>query len=625
MTNLLLRARTYWRLGALNLWRVGWYRARLRLDIHAVQTVKRTLSGEIFFNPPKFVVNLPAPAHWKDSALYFGRHHFPLRGGPPDWHLNPFTGARVLGASKPWWRVSDFESGAGDIKTVWEASRFDWVLAFAQRAATGGEGDLQRLNTWVADWIKQNPAYCGPNWKCGQEASIRVLRLMFAARFLQQDDHPRQELVSLIEAHLARIAPTIDYAVGQDNNHATSEAAALFVGGAWLHMHGAKKGDDWSDLGRMWLENRIAHLVAPTGSFSQHSVNYHRLMLDTLSAAELWRRWLELPQFSEIFYERAKAATRWLYAIIDPQNGDAPNLGANDGANLLPLTNADYRDYRPCVALATKLFLGESKYTDVKVVQAQLAWLGLENSADGSTADLSGGNLQPVVFQTAGYIVLKKGSWKALFRYPSYRFRPGHCDALHVDLWHGSTNLFRDAGTFSYNSDSITSDYFTGCAGHNTVQFDDREPMPKVGRFLRGEWLDVDGLKISNTDLSELLRASAGYRDWQGATHYRELELSESGLRVTDHISGFKKHAVLRWRLPLGDWVLRGQTVTNQSFRLDIESNVLIKEIQLVEGWESRYYLERRPVKVLEVRIAEPGMLVTFVRQSVLSVGAQRQ
>jgi hypothetical protein len=609
----------------LNLWRVGWYRVQLRLGIHAVQGVKRELTGEIFFNPPKSVLNLPAPLHWKDSAIYFGRHEFPAGSAPPDWHLNPFTGDRVSGASKPWWQISDFESGAGDIKTVWEASRFDWVLAFAQRAATGSEGDLQRLNAGLADWVKKNPAYCGPNWKCGQEASIRVLHLLIAARFLQQDDFPRLELVTLIEAHLARIAPTIDYAVGQDNNHATSEAAALFAGGAWLLRQGVKQGDYWSRIGRQWLENRVAYLVEPAGSFSQHSVNYHRLMLDTLSTAEAWRGWLKLPQFSETFYERAKAATRWLCTMTDSDTGDPPNLGANDGANLLPLTNTDYRDYRPSAALASALFLGKSKYSNVDQVRNQLSWLGLNDSADRPVTDSRNGDCQPVVFQAAGYIVLRKGEWKALFRYPYYRFRPGHCDALHVDLWHGSTNLLRDAGSFSYNSDSITSDYFTGCAGHNTVQFDDREPMPKVGRFLRGEWLSVEDLKVSNSDSGELLSASAGYRDWQGATHYREIQLGQSGLQVTDRVSGFKKHAVLRWRLPHGEWVLEAQSVASQDFRLDIESNVPIKNIQLVEGWESRYYLERQPVKVLEVYISEPGQLTTVLQRAVIDSGAQRQ
>ena len=596
---------------------MGWYRAQLRLGIHAVQRVRRELGGELFFCSTQSTLNLTPPNHWQKTTRYFGHHHFPIIDHPPDWHLNPFTAERVSGIAKSWWQVSDFESGAGDIKTVWEASRFDWVLAFAQRAATGSAGDLNRLNVWLADWVKQNPAYCGPNWKCGQEASIRVLHLMIAARFLQQDKSPQQELVLFIEAHLARIAPTIDYAVGQDNNHATSEAVALFAGGAWLHAHGVKEGEHWARLGRKWLEHRVACLLEPTGSFSQHSVNYHRLMLDTLSVAELWRVWLALPRFSESFHERAKAATHWLHVMINPDTGDAPNLGANDGANLLPLTNADYRDYRPSAALAAQVFFGESVYSDVKLVQNHLAWLGLKGSADASSKPLSGYNPREPIFQAAGYIVLHKGPWKLLFCYPFYRFRPGHCDALHIDLWHGSINLLRDAGSFSYAGDLKTSDYFTGCAAHNTVQFDSREPMPKVSRFLRGEWLEAEGVKLSESDLADSLSASAGYRDWHGATHYRELELSESGLRVTDHISGFRKHAVLRWRLAPGDWQVQGHSVTNQSFNIHIESTAQIEKIQLVNAWESRYYFDKQPVKVLEVHVLKPSRFNTLLRQLV--------
>ncbi|CAM8625201.1 Heparinase II/III-like [Burkholderiales bacterium] len=301
--------------------------------------------------------------------------------------------------------------------------------------------------------------------------------------------------------------------------------------------------------------------------------------------------------------------------MINPDTGDAPNLGANDGSNLLPLTNADYRDYRPSVALAARVFADESVYSDVKLVQDHLAWLELKSSEDTSSKPLCGDSRKDPVFNAAGYILLNKGPWTLLFRYPFYRFRPGHCDALHVDLWHRSFNLLPDAGSFSYNSDVETIDYFTGCAGHNTIQFDSREPMPKVSRFLRGEWLEPKGVKLYESDLADSLSASAGYRDWQGATHHREIKLSESELRVTDHISGFKKHAVLRWRLAPGDWQVQGRSITNQSFNLHIESTAPIEKIQLLKGWESRYYLDLQALPVLEVFVATPGCLTTVVRQ----------
>jgi hypothetical protein len=615
LLNFLLNIRTYWRLGFLNLLRVGWYRVQIQLGIHTVQKLKRSLYGQIFFNPPENYVNFKASLQWNESARYFGVDHFPIWNNPPNWNINPFTGSRIAGINQPWWQISDFGSGVGDIKIIWEASRFDWVLAFAQRAAIGGKKDLHRLNLWLSDWIENNQAYQGPNWKCGQEASIRVIHLLLAAIFLQQERSPREELIRLIEAHLARIAPTIEYAVSQDNNHGSSEAAALFIGGSWLKLFNISSGASWQSLGRYWLENRITHLIDSSGSFSQHSVNYHRLILDTLSFLEFWRRRLNLPTFSETFYGRAKAATKWLFYMTDPISGDAPNLGANDGVNLLPLTNSDYRDYRPSIQLANLLFYGEFAYPEHGDYQNQLTWLGLNRDLIGKSDFLKKINTtNSHFFYSSGYIVLRKGNWKAIFRYPLYRFRPSQCDALHIDFWYGSTNLFRDSGSYSYNTDSNTYDYFSGVEGHNTIQFDDREQMPKVKRFLRGKWLIVENLLLPCEDGSEMLIAGAGYRDWQGASHYRKIALNDAGLCIIDTVSGFQKKAVLRWRLPLGDWEISDTCVRNSDFTILINSSVPIKDLRIVDGWESRYYLSRDPVKVLEVCVTQSGQLTTVIR-----------
>lgn len=442
------------RLGLANIAAVGAYRIRLRLGIHPVQRLERSIAGSQFFRAPSATdTTLQPPSHWDTQSLYFGWWREPLGQRPPDWHRNPFTGQRVDGADRRWWELSDFNTGAGDIKTVWEASRFDWVLAFAQRACAGDASAVDRLNTWLADWCTQNPAYRGPNWKCGQEASIRVLHLFVAARLLGQLDNPEPDLIRLLEAHLARIYPTLGYAMGQDNNHGTSEAAAMFIGGHWLARGVAavnaahdrsivklldrSKPERWAEAGRTWLENRVERLIEPDGGFSQQSVNYHRLMLDTVSMTELGRRWLGCPAFSERFYQRAAAATNWLRAMTDPNSGDAPNLGANDGANLLPLTDADYRDYRPAVQLASTLFTNQpTDHNDAEWDGQHLRWLGLETSAADSvnatdethdldtatraSADTAGSEHRAdtgsSVFHARGYVVLKKGDWRILFR-----------------------------------------------------------------------------------------------------------------------------------------------------------------------------------------------------------------
>jgi len=599
-----LKLQTYRRLGLVNLARVSLYRLGLRTGWHPVQRIKGEIGGKDFFGPPPALTDLPAPSTWREESLGFGWHRTPLQGGIPDWHVNPFDGTRCSGADQPWWTLSDFDLPVGDVKTVWEFSRLDWVLAMAQRAAAGETGELARLNAWLADWCEQNPAYLGVNWKCGQGASIRVLHLALAARLLGQDAHPSADLTRLVAAHLARIRPTVSYAMAQDNNHGTSEAAALFVGGGLCAAGGVEAGEGWAREGRRLLENRARRLIAPDGGFSQYSLNYHRLMLDTLSVAELWRGWRDLPAFTHTFRERARAAGLWLYHLVDPPTGDAPNLGPNDGANLLPLTEADYRDHRPSVQLALALFSDRAAYPADGPHHPHLAWLQVPPPAEPAAPPGSRN------FSDGGYAVLRRGFWTVLLRYPRYRFRPNHCDALHLDLWHEARNVLRDAGSFGYNSGAPWDTYFPGTAAHNTVAFDDHEQMPAVGRFLRGAWLTADGVTFE-PGAAGTGSMAAGYTDWRGCRHVRRVHLDEAGPRVEDRISGFTQRAVLRWRLAPGNWTLSGTTLQGEGLVLNIAADVQIHRLEIVTGWESRSYLQKSEVPVLEIEIRTAGTLTT--------------
>ena len=339
----------------------------------------------------------------------------------------------------------------------------DWVLAFAQRARNGDSEALSRLNYWLQDWCIKNPPYRGPNWKCGQEASMRLMHLAMAALILGQANKPEPALNALVYLHLQRIAPTVQYAMAQDNNHGTSEAAALFIGGSWLTALGVSEGKQWEQTGRHWLENRAVRLIGSDGSFSQHSLNYHRVMLDTFCMAEVWRRQMGLPTFTAHCFERVLAATQWLYNMVNPLNGDGPNLGANDGARLLQLTDTAYRDYRPSVQLAMALFASQRAYAEVGVWDYPLHWLDVTVPKVPSRKPASR------VADDGGFAVLRCGAAMAMLRYPRFRFRPSQADALHLDLWLDGVNLLRDAGSYSYNTEARWMTYFSGTVSHNTV------------------------------------------------------------------------------------------------------------------------------------------------------------
>ena len=599
-----LKARTAYALGLPNIFRVTVYRLSLFLGLNSVRRLKaRFLKGPFFKSVLVPMKPIPSIA-WRDQACFFGRLRVTWSEREcPAWHANPISGNQVEKSNRPWWEVPDFDPQVGDIKAVWEASRFDWVLAMAQRGATGESSEWIRLNAWLDNWCKANPTYLGPNWKCGQEASIRVMHLAMAALISGQAEKPCESLLELVEAHLLRIAPTMSYAIAQDNNHGTSEAAALFIGGSWLVRSGRSGAERWEQLGRDWLENRARRLIEPDGSFSQYSVNYHRLMLDTFSMVEVWRHYAGLKPFSSMWQTRAAAAACWLAAMVDPESGDAPNMGANDGARLLPLTDTDFRDFRPSVQLAMTLFTASRVYPADGIWNVPLQWLGV--IVPEAVVETSPSRL----FNDGGYALLRRGRAMALLRYPRFRFRPSQADALHVDLWVSGKNVLRDAGSFSYNTDEHWMNYFSGVSGHNTVQFDDYDQMPRLSLFLFGDWLKIREL-IPLEETDHTVSCGAGYTDRYGAAHTRQVKLESHRLIVRDEISGFKHKAVLRWRLKPGQWSIKGNVATNGEHIISVNANTPLR-FNLIQGWESRYYLDKSSVPVLEVEVNEPGILTT--------------
>src|SRR5690606_29081368 len=82
----------------------------------------------------------------RNRVLVFGWWPLSLEGSSPDWHWNLFTGTRVPHPERDWWSIPDFDEQIGDIKAIWEISRFDWVLALLQQAVAGDTQAINELN-----------------------------------------------------------------------------------------------------------------------------------------------------------------------------------------------------------------------------------------------------------------------------------------------------------------------------------------------------------------------------------------------------------------------------------------------------------------------------------------------
>ena len=601
--SLVMKSQTALALGLFNLFRVFKYRVGVKTGLNPVQKLSAQLPMGCFFSQraPTDAMNVPV----NSTLTAFGYLKYPVAGQLPNWFYSPLTQHTFQNIEKAWYQIPDFDEKVGDIKGIWEASRFDWLidLALHERQVRDGQALLQ-LDLWLNDWCKKNPAYFGPNWKCGQEASIRVMHIITALIGLEQEQHPHDNVCAFIEAHLKRIEPTIDYAIAQDNNHGTSEATALFIGGALLN-HVAPKPEykAWQELGLKWLENRAQKLIMTDGGFSQYSVTYHRVMLDSYSLAEIVRQKLNLKAFPDVLYHQLQNATNWLYVLTQEISGDVPNIGANDGARLLAVSATDYRDFRPSVQLASTLFSGQSYYTNAGIYDQPLKFFGLDKIQQ------PGFNLpnKNVLFDSSGLITAENSRFFIAFKLPIFQFRPNQCDALHLDVWCKGENILRDGGTYSYNSSTEELEYFSGTESHNTVQFDQHLQMPRLSRFLFGAWLKPENLNYQKNQFS------CGYKDNWGCKHQRNIILKNKTILVTDHVSGFQDQAVLRWRLQPGKWELNGKKICNGTIEIEIEIENEA-EISLSLGYESRYYYQKTVLPVLEVKVKQSSTIITVIK-----------
>lgn len=591
-----LLARTLPRLRGRSLARVAWYRARLRFGRHPAQRLEASAPTPPFLRATGEDAADPVPVTltlfgWQDRVL----------DAPPDWHAVPGEPDRRADGARPWTDSLAEVAGAGiDIKRIWEPSRFAWALPLARRAAAGEPGARVALERWIADWAAKNPPYDGPNWGCGQEAGVRVLHLLTCLRALGEAEDPAPGMRALLARHLARIEPGIAYALGQDNNHGSSEAAALFCGGLTL-------GDaDRAAAGRRWLEDRALALILPDGASNQYSLNYHRTVLDTYAFCEIWRRTRGAPAFSDALTGAMRRATLWLWAHVDAQGGDAPNFGANDSSHLVNLAGTPYRDYRPSVQLGAVLFHGARLYPGNGPWNAQVDAFGLP------LPDAVLEARRPALFAEGGTALLVAEGARAFLRVPRYAYRPAQADGLHLDLWSGSEPLLRDAGSYSYAAEDHR--HFSGTGAHNTIQWDGRDQMPRLGTFLFGDWSDARVERIDENGTCGARCVKAVLETRGGIRHWRQVTLEAGHLICRDGLDGPFGEAVLRWRLPPGPgWrVAADGTVHDCARRLRIaHADGTPAHLGLAEGWESRHYLEKTPVTVVECPVPRDTALVT--------------
>jgi hypothetical protein len=427
----------------------------------------------------------------KGQFLFFNSIELNI-GKDYDWITNPDTGYRY-DIHKHWTEILDYSKEAGDIKYVWEKSRFSYLYDIIRYDYHFAKDCAEFVFSEIVSWIKCNPINCGPNYRCSQETSLRVLNWTFALNYYRNSPFLTEEIFNEIQFaiywQIEHIYQNIDFSrIAVRNNHAITETLTLYLGGLlYSQFPGSLK---WKEQGKAWFEEEIAYQIYEDGTFLQYSMNYHRVVVQLVTWAIILSE-KNKESFSKIVYDRAKKSTEFLRICMVDENGKLPNYGANDGALFFKLNDHHYRDYRPTLnALAKSLRIN----LDFEKTEDEL-WYGLESDSDEKWQPATGIH----AFETGGYYIFRESDMLTFIRCGKHKDRPSQADNLHLDAWYKGQNILCDAGSYKYNTDNKTLKYFSGSTSHNTVMIEDYDQMEKGARFIWFGWTQAREAHVHET------------------------------------------------------------------------------------------------------------------------------
>lgn len=509
--------------------------------------------------------------------VFFGKKTYPL-GENYDWVTHPIT-QRKYNVQSHWSTISDFSSLIGDIKYVWEKARFGFLTDFIRYDFHFQKDESEFVFDQVMDFIEKNPINCGPNYRCSQEISLRIMNWTLALYYYKDSPNLTEEkfskIMHAIYWQLHHIYNHIQFSrIAVRNNHALTETLTLYLSGLLFPF--MPNVANWSRKGKKWFEKEVEYQIYPDGTFLQFSMNYHRVVVQLLTwALQLTK--VHDEELSPVVKERAALSLKFLDACSDPISGKLPNYGNNDGALFFRWTEDDFRVYTSQLNDLRAVL-----YNSVTKVQESQAWYGLKD-LEVCPVDQQG----VFEFKDGGYYVHKEDSMITFLRCGAYKDRPFQSDNLHLDIWKDGINYLWDNGSYRYNTAQYVTDFFTGCEGHNTLSIDGKDQMLRGNRFIWSYWVKEARAEMTetNTHMSFLGTIAAFEYLKRGIEHTRTVEKKkgESQWIVKDKVEGIKHKTLCVY------WQINPKIVDSLEIECkDQSGNVLRPFIE--EKWHSSYY-----------------------------------
>jgi len=322
-----------------------------------------------------------------------------------------------------------------DIRSVWEPARLQQVSMMC--AYLHGDGEAERnselgmvIRNDVVGWIESNPFPRGLHYISVMECGMRIPVFFYALKIRDLTDDDFATICRAVWCHawLVRRRLSLYSSLG---NHTIAECAGLVFAGAVFRE--TASGREWLDVGLSLLRRELEHQIRPDGGPVEQSLAYHRFVLDLY--------WLVIDFLTRNglagcrdMAPRLTAGESFLAAFRDPC-GTVPAIGDSDDG----------------WAVAPNVFPARR--------EAPTSEPGVRS------------------FPDSGYTIFRCGSGALLtFDHGPLGMPPlynhGHADALSIIFSLEGQPFLADPGTYRYNGDPESREWFKGTRCHTTVTVD---------------------------------------------------------------------------------------------------------------------------------------------------------
>lgn len=472
-----------------------------------------------------------------------------------------------------------------DIRAVWEAGRLQHVTLVSMYAlfADDPSGAKEYIN-WVKKelfkWIDHNPFLHGPHYQSAMECGLRIISFLYAAKALWSHltDKERNIITAAIYTHSWLVSKRLSL-YSSLGNHTVCECVGLAA--AALLFKNSKNSKVWFEKSVKLLIQEAEHQILEDGGPAEHSVNYHRFVLDLFQwISELFR----LNNHEDIARKIQPSIKRGekFWQTLESRFKNIPAIGDSDDG----------------YAIAPGIILGRKTY---------------EVPYDSV-----------VTFEQTGFSIIEGGKGLVIgFDHGPLGMPPlynhGHADALSVILSVNGNAIMVDPGTFRYNNQPKWRKYFKGTRAHNTVTVDKMDQAVQQTGFI---WSDPFHacLKIKNVRniFFHLSAVHNGYERLQEpVTHRRDIAGDFCGrFIIVDTFEGAGKHNFeLNYHLHPevqitekdGYYVLvRNDTRVGLSFFMESLAQRCqgkFNRCKLEKGWFSPAYNIKKPTKIIRCSV----------------------